>query len=314
MGALQPVLVLPVYRGGEKFARALESVRGCENYFRRLVVSLNGPAGSPDELLLLDYLRQGPTKIEYLHTGEELPWMEHQYFWLDFLERTGESPTSWVYWFAHDDQLWPAGIRRITDPQGNWPLEPRTVYMGPWGVRYDPPGALYAGPSDADIESWTSFPLTGPLRMTIGRWIAAQLKQPTYINMSGSITQLSSFRGLKDFWFTKPGGMRIEMATALASNNTYIEELPCPTVITYTSPSTDRTQYAATARKDDVHLALYASRYITRHPSSFRHFSFSAMGVLRSKARELLGRGGQTQEEWRRRETLSHSYPPMTSS
>ena len=59
----------------------------------------------------------------------------------------------------------------------------------------------------------------GPLRLPVAEWIAQQLEQPTYINMSGCITQLASFQALRGFPIAKPGGMRIEMATAAAPNN-----------------------------------------------------------------------------------------------
>ena len=96
---------MPVYRGGAKFERALASVRRAEPHFRRIVVSLNSAAGSPDESIVAAYRASGPTKLEVVQTGTELPWMAHQYFWLQHLESTGEQSRDWLYWFAHDDQL-----------------------------------------------------------------------------------------------------------------------------------------------------------------------------------------------------------------
>ena len=301
---LQPVLVLPVYRGGLKFQRALDSVRAVEPYFDRIVVSLNSPADSPDLHTVTAYQEQAPSKIEVIHTHDELPWMAHQYFWLDYLERTGQVSTDWVLWFAHDDQLRLTGIRALTDDNHSWPLQDETIYLGPWGMRYDPPGGLYDGPADAPLESWTSFPIDGPLRLPVADWIAQQLVQPTYINMSGCITQLASFQAMRAFPVAKPGGMRIEMATAAAPNNRFVQELSEPVVITHTSPSTDRTTYAAVARKDDAHMVTWLANYLTRHPSAIPATSRAATTLLTRAITNRMGRTQPVAEDWRYRETF----------
>ena len=295
---------MPVYRGGEKFQRALDSVRPAEHHFRRIVVSLNSPYASADARLIRDYLDASPSRIEVIQTGTELPWMEHQYFWLDHLERSGEQGRDWVYWFAHDDQIRPRGIDALVDEQGNWPLVPQTIYLGPWGMRYDPLGGMYEGPADAPLESWTSFPIDGPLRLPVGEWIAQQLEQPTYINMSGCVTQLASFQALRRFPVAKPGGMRIEMATAAAPGNLAVEEFSTPVVITHTSKGSDRTTYAAVARKDDAHMAAWLGNYVLRHPSALMPTTRAATRVGGAYARKALGRGSLPAEDWRYRETV----------
>lgn len=297
--------MLPVFRGGPKFERALDSVRRSEQFFRRIVVSLNGPHDSADRMCADAYRAAADTKVEVICTGTELPWMAHQYFWLDHLEQTGERPGAWVCWFAHDDQIRPTGISNLVDVAGNWPLRPQTTYLGPWGMRYDPLGSMYDGPPDAPLESWTSFPLGGPLRLPVAEWIAQQLEQPTYINMSGCITQLASFQALRSFPIAKPGGMRIEMATAAAPNNLTVEELPEPVVITYTSKGSDRTTYTQVARKDDRHMVAWLANYISRHPGAAGPTARAAFTVARSSLRVLTGRGVPVEEDWRYRVTVS---------
>ena len=301
---LRPTLVLPVYRGGERLKRSLASIRESEEYFDRIVVSLNSAAGSPDEVTIAEFKAQGPSKIEVIQSGSELPWMAHQYFWLSYLESTGMSADDWVYWFAHDDEIKPSGIARIIDAEGNWPLEPGTIYLGPWGMRYDEPDKLYDGPRDTDVESWTSFPIEGPLRLPVAEWIAQQLEQPTYINMSGCITALGSFQQLRGFPIAKPGGMRIEMATAAAPRNLFVQELPEPVIITYTCKVSDRTKYAKVARKDDRHMAAWLANYIAHHPGaaipSLRATGRVALGYLRVVTK----RGSLPQEDWRFREKV----------
>ena len=296
---------MPVYRGGAKFARALASLRDAESHFRRIVISLNSPAGSSDEATLAAFREAGATKVEVVQTGTELPWMQHQYFWLDHLESTGEQPRDWVYWFAHDDQVRARGIDQLVDSQGNWPLTPQTIYLGPWGMRYDPVGAMYDGPADAPVESWTSFPLVGPQRLPVAEWIAQQLEQPTYINMSGCVTQLASFQALRAFPVAKPGGMRIEMAAAAATNNLAVEEFAEPVVITHTSPVTDRTTYAQVARRDDRHMALWLLNYVARHPSALAPTARATVKVASDYARLLTKRGTLPEEDWRYRETVA---------
>lgn len=295
---------MPVYRGGAKFARALASVRPAEQYFHRIVVSLNSAPGSPDEATVANYLAQGPSKIEVIQAGQELAWMEHQYFWLAHLEATGARSTDWITWFAHDDQIRARGIAALLDSELNWPLNPHVTYLGPWGMRYDPLGSMYDGPPDAPVESWTSFPVKGPLRLPVSEWIAQQLEQPTYINMSGCVTQIASFQQMRAFPYKKPGGMRIEMATAAAPHNRFVEELPEPIVITYTSKGSDRTTYSAVARKDDAHMAVWWANYLARHPSGIAAGARCTYALATNGFARAVGRGRSVQEDWRYRQTV----------
>ena len=295
---------MPVYRGGAKFARALASVRPAEQYFQRIVVSLNCEPDSPDHAIVQAYLDQGPSTLEFIQTGRELPWMAHQYFWLAHVESTGTRSTDWITWFAHDDQLRPRGIEAITDTEGNWPLIEHTTYLGPWGMRYDPLGGMYDGAPDAPLESWTSFPKTGPLRLPVSEWIAQQLEQPTYINMSGCVTQLASFQQMRAFPYTKPGGMRIEMATAAAPHNRFVQEFSEPIVITYTSKGSDRTTYAKVARKDDAHMAAWWANYLLRHPSGIPAGARCTVRLATHAIGRKFGRSQPIQEDWRYRETV----------
>ena len=303
--ATRPVLVLPVYRGGAKLRRALASLAPSAGYFRRVVVSLNGPADSPDAKEVAAFEAAHRTGLEAIQTGTELPWRQHQYFWLDHLERTGEDASTWITWFAHDDQLRPAGLAALVDQDGNWPLEPGTCYLGPWGMRYDPPGGLYDGPADAPLESWTSFPLESPLRLPVAEWIRQQMQQPTYINMSGCVTQLASFRALRRFPVTKPGGMRIEMAIGAAPVHRFIAELSEPIVITHTSPVTDRTTYAKVARRDDAHIAAWLLNYAFRRPAAIFPTLRASASVVSAHLRSRFMDRPLPEEDWRRRATFT---------
>ena len=307
-GPIQPILVMPVYRGGERFERALGSLASTEHHFQRVVVSLNGPDGSTDVTALTDYreraMKSGnPSKAEPIISGTELPWIPHQWFWLEYLERTGARPDDWILWFAHDDELRATGIERLVDTDGNWPLEPGSVYLGPWAMRGDEPDRLYDGPRDIPLESWTSFPVNGPHELPVTEWIAQQLEQPTYINMSGCIAQLRAFQQLRDFPIAKPGGMRIEMAIAAAPVHATVREFPEPVMITYGCAASDRTKYAKVARRDDRHLVAWLANYVARRPAGLGSIARAAGKVAHHHFSARRGRN-LPEEDWRFRELV----------
>jgi hypothetical protein len=301
--SVQPILVVLVYRGGERFRRAMESIGPAENLFRRIIVSITGPEDSPDMATVNGYLSQRqasatPSKVEVICSGVELPTMEHQRFWIDYAERTGATPDDWIYWLAYDDQVRARGIEALLDEEGNWPLTPGTIYFGPWAMRHEKAETPFDGPWDVPIESWTSFPITGPTRSTVADWICRQMRQPTYLQMSGSLATLRSFQALRDSWPRKRGPMRIEMAMAAAPSNTYVVELPEPIVIIYGRPNSDRANYANTARREDIHLIAWLLQYSLRHPRTLLKFAGAAAGVAASYARVLTGRGSLPAEDW----------------
>ena len=301
--AVQPILVVLVYRGGERFQRAMDSIGPAEHLFRRIIVSITGPEDSADMATVRDYLSQRhesmtASKVEIICSGVELPTMEHQRFWIDYAERTGATPDDWIYWLAYDDQVRARGIEALLDDAGNWPLTPGTIYFGPWAMRHEKADQLFAGPWDEPIESWTSFPVDGPTRLTVAAWICRQLRQPTYLQMSGSLATLRSFQALRDSRPRKRGPMRIEMAMAAAPCNTHVVELPEPIVIIYGRPNSDRANYAKTARREDIHLVAWLLQYALRHPGTMPQFMRAAASVAVSYARVLTGRGSLPAEDW----------------
>ena len=165
-------------------------------------------------------------------------------------------------------------------------------------MRHEKAETPFDGPWDVPIESWTSFPITGPTRSTVADWICRQMRQPTYLQMSGSLATLRSFQALRDSWPRKRGPMRIEMAMAAAPSNTYVVELPEPIVIIYGRPNSDRANYAKTARREDIHLIAWLLQYSLRHPRTLLTFAGAAAGVAASYARVLTGRGSLPAEDW----------------
>lgn len=282
----QPVLVLMDYRGGDRFRRCLASLEGAEHLFSRIVVSVTAAPDSEDMAIARAWLDAHPgSKVELVCTGVELPTMEHQAFWVDHLERTGTRPDDWVYWLAYDDELRVHGIEAIVDERGSWPLISGVAYFGPWAMRHELADELYSGPWDAPLESWTSFPVPGPTRLPVIDWIARQLQQPTYMQMSGSVCQFESYLQVRDCRPRKRGPMRIEMAIASATCNRFVAEFSEPVSIIYGRPNSDRASYGLTARKEDQHLVAWLARYVVAHPR-----------VIPTS----LGRAGLLAKEWLR--------------
>ena len=296
---IKPILVVMVYRGGARFSRCLDSIVGNEHLFSRILISVTSERTSQDMSIAHEYLRNHPDSIiEVICTGVELPTMQHQAFWVDHLEQTGVQSTEWIYWLAYDDQIRAKGIEALLDTSGSWPLTQGTAYFGPWAMRHEQADEVFAGPWDQILESWTSFPLSGPTTLPVLDWITLQLKQPTYMQMSGSVCTFESFLQVRKGHPRKHGPMRIEMAVASATCNKYVNEFPDPVSIIYGRPNSDRASYGKLARKEDHHLLLWLVRYGIVHPTKIPSLMKSAIGVLVSRLGIDNEANNRVEESW----------------
>lgn len=293
----QPILVCMVWRGGARFERCLKSIQSGLPYFSRAVLSVTSSWDSADMKLAQDFASRHP-QVEVVCTGRELPTMQHQSFWIDYLQASGAHPDDWVYWLAYDDEVRTTGIASLIDRQGNWPLQADTCYFGPWAMRHEAADRPYDGPTTSPLESWTSFPASGPTRLPVLEWIEQQAMQPTYMQMSGSVCPFSSFIALRDFRPRKTGPMRIEMAIAAGPATRFVEEFSEPVSIIYGRPNSDRASYGQAARKEDLHLLLQLLKRAARNPSEFHSLLRIGTGQLRSYGRAMMGKG-RPAEEWR---------------
>ena len=298
MSNTAPILVCMVWRGGERFARCLKSVQQSRDHFSRIIISITGPIDGPD-VQLANAARSKDARIEVICTERELPTMEHQAFWIEYLLSTGAKESDWIYWLAYDDEVRPRGIQAITDSSGAWPLTPGTAYFGPWAMRHEQPDALWSGDPSEPLESWTSFPAQGPTQLPVAEWIADQLRQPTYMQMSGSVNPLRSFIDLKDSRPRKVGPMRIEMAVASAPSITMVEEFREPVSIIYGRSNSDRASYGRAARREDAHLAAWLLRYSASHPSAALPLTRAMAHSAAIAGLSAIGRSELPVEEWR---------------
>ena len=294
---LQPILVMMSYRGGERLQRCLDSIATAEHHFKRIVLSITAAEDSEDMRMATEFQQQHP-KAEVICTKIELPTMAHQAFWIDYLERTGATKNDWIYWLAYDDQVRTRGIGNLVDEDGNWPLTHGTAYFGPWAMRHEQADQIWSGDPAADLESWTSFPIEGPLQLPVAQWISNQLVQPTYMQMSGSVIALESHQHLINGRPKKKGPMRIEMATAATPNNTTVEEFAEPISIIYGRPNSDRASYGSAARSEDVHLMAWLAQYGAHQPSSLPALAVATAKVAAAYARLITKTGQLPAEQW----------------
>jgi hypothetical protein len=307
---VRPILVVLDYRGGDRFRRALDSIGPAEHHFDRIILSITAPWSSPDVAIAREYLERmsdagTPSKAEIICSGVELPTMQHQRFWIDHLARTGAGDSDWIYWLAYDDQIRLTGIDAVVDECGSWSLRPDTAYFGPWAMRHEQPDHLFDGPWDEPLESWTSFPVPGPLRLPVADWIGRQLVQPTYMQMSGSVVPFGSHRRLVTWRPVKTGPMRIEMATTAYPGTRFVEEFAEPVSIIYGRSNSDRASYGKAARKEDVHLGALLARYALTHPASLPSLTTSLAKVGTTYVKVATGRGELPAEDWVVRGTVS---------
>jgi hypothetical protein len=301
---VQPILVVLVWRGGERFQRALTSLAQTEKYFKRIIISITSEVESDDVRIANTYLadsaqRGVDSKIEIICTGRELPTMQHQRFWIDHLRGSGSKPNDWILWLAYDDELRRSGIEAVTNPDHSWPLEPDVAYLGPWAIRHETAELMWDGDLNQALESWTSFPAQGPTRLKTSDWLFQQLAQPTYIQMSGSVMTLGSHERLVSGIKPKAGPMRIEMATALSS--THIAEFSEPITTIYGRSNSDRSNYSKTAREEDWDLLLRILAHAIRHPISV----IKNGSIFAGKRFRSIVRGVSPREEWRIRSMVS---------
>ena len=296
--AVQPILVCMVWRGGKRFERCLRSIHAARPYFSRVVLSITSDPDSEDMRRAHEVQTADPS-IEVLSTNRELPTMQHQEFWIDYLQATGTSASEWIYWLAYDDEIRTRGIEAVIDEIGNWLLQHGTGYFGPWAIRHEQPDELWSGEQTEPFEAWTSFPTAGPRRMPVMEWISQQFVQPTYMQMSGSVNPFQSFIDLRDARPAKSGPMRIEMAVASSPGIEFIEEFVEPVSIIYGRSNSDRASYGKAARKEDTHLALRMLRYATRHPRTLPKVVSALSRAGTRSAFSAVGRSSLPEEEWR---------------
>ncbi len=295
----RPTLVVPVYRGGERFQRCLRSLAGNEEFFAGIVLSVNGPSDSLDLHAARAFAATSPAKVLILNTGHEVTSMDHGRFWAAELRRRGLAPRDRVLWLAHDDELHRPGLLAATAPDREWALDPTTTILGPWLLRHEAVDRLYEIPEDESLETWTCFPGHEGRAVPAMHWVRQQLTHPTYLSFSGAVFPFSSMLSIIDSRPRKKAGMRIEMSVATAPGMSLVTEAAEPLVIVYGRADSDRaTIPAAHARQDDAHLLAWLARYASRTPGARAEFGRAMAAVARQRLDAVTGRAPLPAEDW----------------
>ncbi len=303
MTAVKPILVVMVWRGGKRFTRCLESIKESAQFFSRIVLSITSEVNSADHKKSQEFCNQHEN-VEVICTNKELPTMAHQDFWVTYLEKSGATPQDWIYWLAYDDQVYTPGMTMLFGANSTqFTLEADSVYFGPWAMRHEQPEQLWSGNPHDPMETWTSFPKQSPTKLPLITWIGDQLKQPTYMQMSGSLIPFRNYLELRDGTPKKTGPMRIEMATAAGTKTKFVQELPQPITVIYGRSNSDRANYGKQARKEDSHLMRWLVRYAKANPTQWGSvitlISQQVMALTKRKATK----SPAPREEWRVRGT-----------
>ncbi len=294
----RPIIVIPVYRGGERFQRCLASLAGAPDYFAAIVVSINGPAGSPDHERALEYQAHAGLPVEILNTTVEMNSMSHIRFWASELRNAGLATSATLMWMGHDDELNPEGLRLVA-PHGRWPLAEDTMVLGPWVVRHEAVDEVTVPAADDVSETWTCFPDPWVIKRPSMEWVCDQLMHPTYLNLTGGVFTFESLLAMIDFPVRKKAGMRAEMTLATAPKTTFITEFDQPIVIVYGRADSDRaTIPTSDARSDDRHLIAWLSRYAIAHPRTGPRLIATIGRLTLLKARVAAGRASLPSEDW----------------
>ena len=294
----RPVLLIPVYRGGERFERCLSSLTCAPEYFSAVVLSMNSPRESADHLLALEFQASAKLPVVVLNTGTELTSMDHSRFWANELRTQFLPETTQLMWLGHDDELDPEGLA-ISCPGGSWPIRESTMLLGPWKLRHESVGELYRVPEDEQLEVWTCFPDQQSKPQTAIDWVCDQLLHPTYLNLTGGVFPFAGVLDIVDHRIRKQSGMRMEMTLATTRGSRYITELPEPVTIVYGRADSDRATIPAVhARADDRQLMKWLTRYASFTPTAKVRLAATVAKLTTLRARVAIGKASLPAEDW----------------
>lgn len=98
-----PVLLIPVFRGGDDFKRCLKSLKNCAHLFSKIFISINGSQSSEDESSIMqsDVYQHSPS---ILKTDENLSAVQH-IIWITCQLKSQISGDDKIFLLCHDDEL-----------------------------------------------------------------------------------------------------------------------------------------------------------------------------------------------------------------
>jgi len=111
-----PILLLPVYRGGQMFREAIQSIQPCLPWFDSVVISLNGENVDEDETTALELNQL--CRLTILSTRRNFTSVQHLQFISRQLNKTIRlAPDTPLFILCHDDLLHRPGFERLDQKQ-----------------------------------------------------------------------------------------------------------------------------------------------------------------------------------------------------
>lgn len=144
---MQPVLLIPVFRGRELFRDCLQSIVGKESNFDQIVISINGDLlerNADKEILFSSILAK--ENLVVFETGEPLSAPSHSRFILRQLRLMGLDSETQIMNLFHDDWLLTAPDPDLADSE--------TVVVGSWEKTDEPSPVSAVDGSSQSVKDW----------------------------------------------------------------------------------------------------------------------------------------------------------------
>jgi hypothetical protein len=130
-----PSLVVPVFRGGEFFQEAVDSIKPCLPWFSRVIISLNGADTTQDRATAMQLAPL--CQLHILETKRDLTSVQHGVFIANQLvSRLGLEKKSQVFTLCHDDLLSLEGFQALNQEDWKQP-DPHMISLGDYIVFND---------------------------------------------------------------------------------------------------------------------------------------------------------------------------------
>jgi hypothetical protein len=208
----KPVLMIPVYNGGDYFAQLLVSLAPAEHLFKNVVISFNGEAPNKDEATLKKSLVNHFSNLIVLRTLGPLCNIQHMHFWTSFLNSKFKQDDP-IFNLCHDDLLNYSNTRYFLE---NNPNLTNVCVLGDWEIFMDE--------SHKKIRLGSTFP-PNATELNVCHLLAWQnsrlSNKKKFTNMSGLLVPLLALSEASAIYNFVPGsyGARMEYCLATSKHN-----------------------------------------------------------------------------------------------
>jgi len=208
-------VLLPCYKGGLLFRRAVESIVSSKLPATRIIISFNNYQDENEAWLhaLIKKGFFGDIQVVILNTKNELTALEHWLYICDCLKEDIK-PNELLFLMAHDDWLGDCSnlnVNTLYEQQG-------TVYF-----------PNYKPTKDINIRSYLPFNVD----LLPRDWFWYDVKETVFTNMSGMIIPFYLLEEISKLSMDKKTGTRFEHSLALSKKTKYLKYLDSVNVNIY---------------------------------------------------------------------------------